>query len=238
MAQNDRPARINDKVRVLVVDDELAIRRLLNNTLTAKGYHIDLASYGQEALEVSGRFRPDLIILDLGLPDVDGMLVLQQLRERTKVPIIILTGRGEENMKVQALDAGADDYITKPFGTGELLARMRVVMRRPSQVTEEPVFSDEDLTVDLPRRLVTVRGQEVQLTPTEYDLLRALIAYPGRVLTQHQLIQAVWGDGEADRSHLLRVTISNLRHKLEADPVRPHHILTEPGVGYRLREAP
>jgi two-component system, OmpR family, KDP operon response regulator KdpE len=223
------------RLRVLVVDDESAIRRFLRTSLGAEGYTISLAANGQEALAEATTFRPDLIILDLGLPDMDGLEILQRLREHTVVPIIILSVREEERVKVRVLDAGADDYVTKPFGTAELLARMRVVMRRPSQAAEAPVFSMEDLTVDLSRRLVTVRGREVQLTPTECDLLRALTVYPGKVLTHHQLIQKLWGDGHADSGHLLRVNISNLRRKLEADPMRPRYIVTEAGVGYRLR---
>ena len=224
-----------NRLRVLVVDDEPAIRRYLKTSLGAEGYTIGLAANGQEALTESTAFRPDLIILDLGLPDMDGLEVLHRLRAYTTVPVIILSVTEEERVKVRALDAGADDYLTKPFGTGELLARMRVVMRRPSQAAEAPVLSVENLTVDLSRRMVTVEGREVQLTPTEYDLLRALTVHAGKVITHRQLISKVWGDGHVDSAHLLRVNISNLRRKLEADPVRPHYIITEAGVGYRLR---
>jgi two-component system, OmpR family, KDP operon response regulator KdpE len=226
-----------NKLRVLIVDDEPAIRRFLKTLLGAEGYGIHVAANGQEALDEATSFRPDLIILDLGLPDMDGLEVLRRLREQTAVPVIVLSVREEEDVKVQALDSGADDYLTKPFGAGELLARMRVVMRRPSQAAEAPRFSVGDLTVDLSRHTVNVRGQEVQLTPTEYDLLRALVASPGRVITHHQLITKVLGDGHADGSHLLRVNISNLRHKLEEDPMRPRYIVTEAGVGYRFRAA-
>ncbi len=227
----------DNKLRVLVVDDEPPIRRFLRTSLGAEGYTIDLAANGREALAESAAFRPDLIILDLGLPDIDGLEVLRRLRQHTSAPIIVLSVREEEAIKVSALDSGADDYVTKPFGTAELLARMRVVMRRPSQAAETPVFAVEDLTVDVSRRRVTIQGQEVQLTPTEYDILRVLTAYPGKVLTHRQLIGKVWGDGHADSAHLLRVNISNLRRKLEADPMRPRYIITEAGVGYRLRAA-
>ncbi len=227
----------DSRLRVLVVDDEPAIGRYLKTSLGAEGYAIALASDGQQALVEAATFRPDLIILDLGLPDMEGLEVLRRLRERTPVPVIILSVREEEAVKVSALDQGADDYVTKPFGTSELLARMRVVMRRPSQAAEAPVFSFDGLTLDLARRQVTVSGREVQLTPTEYDLLRALIVSPGRVLTQQQLIRKVWGESHADSAHLLRVNISNLRRKLEADPMRPHYIVTEAGVGYRMRAA-
>ncbi len=225
----------DNRLRVLVVDDEPPIRRFLKTSLSAEGYAIDLAANGQDALVEYGTFRPDLIILDLGLPDIDGLELLRRLREYTVVPIIVLSVREEERVKVQALDSGADDYITKPFGTAELLARMRVVMRRPSQAAEAPVFSVENLTVDVSRRLVTVNGREVQLTPTEYDLLRIMSVYAGKVLTHRQLISKVWGEGHSDSAHLLRVNISNLRRKLEADPMRPRYIITEAGVGYRLR---
>jgi two-component system KDP operon response regulator KdpE len=227
---------MNDSsLRVLVVDDEPPIRRFLKTTLGTEGYNIDLAASGEEALAKTSSFRPDLVILDLGLPDMDGLEVLAHLRDQTLAPVIVLSVREEEEVKVRALDSGADDYLTKPFSTSELLARMRVVMRRPSQAAEAPLFTVEDLTVDLSHRMVSVKGRQVQLTPTEYDLLRALTVCPGRVLTHHQLIQKVWGDGYAGSSHLLRVNISNLRRKLEADPMRPQYIVTEPGVGYRLR---
>ncbi len=227
----------DNKLRVLIVDDEPAIRRFLKTTLAAESYTISLAANGREALAEAPVFRPDLVILDLGLPDMDGLEVLRRLRETAVVPIIILSVREDEQVKVQALDLGADDYVTKPFGTGELLARMRVVMRRPSQAAEAPVFAVDELTVDFTRRQVTVGGREVQLTPTEYDLLRVLTVYSGRVLTHQQLVSRVWGDDHGDGAHLVRVHVSNLRRKLEADPLRPRYIMTEAGVGYRLRAA-
>ena len=221
--------------RVLVVDDEPAIRRFLRVSLSAHGYAVFEASDGQGALSAVVADRPDLIILDLGLPDLDGIEVTRLLREWTRIPIIILSVRGQEADKVTALDAGADDYLTKPFSTGELLARIRVALRHTGQSGSEPVFTSSDLTVDLVRRVVTVTGREVQLTPTEYDLLRVLVIHAGKVLTHRQLLREVWGIGYEQETHILRVNISNLRRKIEPDPARPRHILTEPGVGYRLR---
>lgn len=221
--------------RVLVVDDELAIRRFLHTSLTAHDYTVFEAINGKEALSAVIAHRPDLVILDLGLPDLDGIEVTRLLREWTPIPVIILTVQEQEAAKIAALDAGADDYVTKPFGMGELLARMRVALRRAASPTVEPIFTSGDLTVDLARRLVTVGGSEVQLTPTEYDLLRTLVVNAGKVLTHHQLLRQVWGVGYDGETHLLRVNMSNLRHKLEPDAARPSYILTEPGVGYRLR---
>lgn len=222
-------------LRVLVVDDEPAIRRFLRVSLTAHEYTVFESTCGQEALADVIAHRPDLIILDLGLPDLDGVEVTRRLREWTPLPIIILSVRGQEGDKIAALDAGADDYLTKPFGTGELLARMRVALRRAASSTSEPVFATGGLTVDLARRFVSVNGKEIQLTPTEYDLLRALVTHAGKVLTQRQLLREVWGVGYEQETHMLRVNISNLRRKIEPDPTRPTHIVTEPGVGYRLQ---
>jgi two-component system KDP operon response regulator KdpE len=178
--------------------------------------------------------RPDLIILDLGLPDIDGIEVTRRLREWSQTPIIILSVREAEQDKIAALDAGADDYLTKPFGTGELLARMRVVQRRQIGSANEPIFTLANLTLDYSHRVVTVNDKEIQLTPTEYDLLRLLATHAGKVLTHRQLLRQVWGEGYNDM-HILRVNISNLRAKLEPDPARPTFIHTEPGVGYRLK---
>jgi len=222
-------------VRVLVVDDDRAIRRLLQTSLGAHGYEVIEASTGHEALEAVIAHRPDLIILDLGLPDLDGVDVTRQLREWSQIPIIVLSVREHEHDKITALDAGADDYLTKPFGAGELLARLRVALRHTAQPNEEAVFVLGGLSVDLARRAVTVRGAEVQLTPNEYALLRVFIQHAGKVLTHHQLLRDVWGPGYEHEKHLLRVNISNLRGKLEDEPARPQIILTEPGVGYRLR---
>jgi len=222
--------------RVLVADDEPAIRRFLRVSLSGHGYSVFEADSGQAALSSAVSDRPDLVILDLGLPDLDGIEVTRLLRGWTHIPIIILSVRGQESEKVAALDAGADDYVTKPFGVGELLARMRVALRRAGQTSVGPVFSSADLAVDLARRVVTMAGHEVQLTPTEYDLLRVLVMNADRVLTHRQLLREVWGGvGYEQEVHMLRVNISNLRRKIEPDPSRPHYILTEPGVGYRLR---
>ena len=223
-----------DGVRVLVVDDEAAIRRYLRASLSAHGYAVFEADSGQTALSSVPAVRPDLVILDLGLPDVDGVEVTRLLRQWTPIPIVILSVRGQEADKIAALDAGADDYVTKPFGVGELLARMRVALRHTIPATEEPVFVAGDLAVDLARREVRLGGREVQLTPTEYDLLRVLVTHAGKVLTHRQLLREVWGIGYEQETHMLRVNISNLRRKLEPDPTRPRYIRTEPGVGYRL----
>jgi two-component system, OmpR family, KDP operon response regulator KdpE len=222
-------------VRVLVVDDEPAIRRFLRMSLTAHSFEVFEAATGEEALAAVAAHRPDLVILDLGLPDIEGIEVTRRMREWSKIPIIILSVREHESEKVAALDAGADDYLTKPFGISELLARMRVALRHTVSTAEEPIFTLDDLRIDFARRVVTLAGQEVQLTPTEYDLLRVLVTYAGKVLTHHQLLREVWGVGYDQETHMLRVNISNLRHKIEADPTRPRYIVTEPGVGYRLR---
>ncbi|MBN1136486.1 MAG: response regulator [Anaerolineae bacterium] len=222
-------------IRVLVVDDERAIRRFLQAALDAHGYVVFEAASGQEALRSVIADRPDLVILDLGLPDIDGIEVTRRLREWSTMPIIILSVREQETDKIAALDAGADDYLTKPFGIGELMARMRVVLRRVAEPETAPVWQSGDLVVDLARRRVTVKGEEVSLTPTEYDLLRVLVQHAGKVLIHRQLLRQVWGVGYESELHLLRVNISNLRRKIEPDPARPQIILTEPGVGYRLR---
>ena len=221
--------------RVLVVDDENAIRRYLRTALTAQGFTVYEAANGEEAVNAVLNNRPDIIILDLGLPDFDGIEVTRRLREWSQTPIIILSVREAENDKIAALDAGADDYLTKPFGTGELMARMRVVMRRLANKSNEPVIQVDDLKMDLSRRLVTVNEQEISLTPTEYDILRLLMQNAGRVLTHRQLLRQVWGTAYESEMHLLRVNISNLRRKIETDPARPHYLVTESGVGYRLR---
>lgn len=221
--------------RVLVVDDENAIRRYLRTALTAQGFTVYEAASGEEAVNAVLSDRPDIIILDLGLPDFDGIEVTRRLREWSQTPIIILSVREAENDKIAALDAGADDYLTKPFGTGELMARMRVAMRRLANKSNEPVIQVDDLKMDLSRRLVTVKDQEIPLTPTEYDILRLLMQNAGKVITHHQLLRQVWGTAYESEMHLLRVNISNLRRKIETDPARPHYLVTESGVGYRLR---
>ena len=220
--------------RILVVDDEAPIRRYLRATLGAQGFSVYESASGEEALQAVLSHRPDIIILDLGLPDMDGIEVTRRLREWSQTPIIILSVREAEQDKIAALDAGADDYLTKPFGTGELLARMRVALRKQSSAANEPVFLSAGLIMDFARRLVMVNEKEIQLTPTEYDLLKVLVTHAGKVITHHQLLHQVWGDGYDDM-HILRVNISNLRGKIEPDPSRPTYIHTEPGVGYRLK---
>jgi two-component system KDP operon response regulator KdpE len=226
-------------IRILVIDDERPIRRFLDASLSWQ-YTILEASTGEEALRMVVSSRPDVILLDLGLPDMDGVEVTRRLREWTQIPIIVVSVRDQEETKIAALDAGADDYLTKPFGVGELTARVRAALRRIAQSESEPVFQNDDLQVDLARRNVLAHGQPISLTPTEYDILRLLVQHAGKVLTHAQLVKAVWG-GEATSdgqvSHLLRVNVSNLRRKLEADPSRPRYIVTEPGVGYRLKAA-
>ena len=224
-------------VRVLVVDDEPAIRRFLRVSLAAHGYVIFEADSGEAAMVAAATNRPDLIILDLGLPDLNGVEVTRRLREWTRIPIIILSVRGQDADKIAALDAGADDYVVKPFGVGELLARMRVALRHVTPAGDEPVFVVDELVIDRARREVKVAGREMQLTPTEYGLLCALAAHAGKVLTHRQLLRELWGPGYEQETHMLRVNISNLRRKLEPDPTRPHYIRTEPGVGYRLHDS-
>ena len=221
--------------RVLVVDDEPAIRRFLRTSLDAQGFNITEAPDARSALAMMARNAIDVLVLDLGLPDMDGLDVIRTLREQgSAVPIIVLSSRSDEVAKVRALDLGADDYVTKPFGVDELLARIRAALRhRLQQQGERPIFRVGDLSVDLVRRVVTIREQEVKLTPREYDLLRVLIAHAGKVLTHRFLLREVWGT-ETDVAYL-RIYVRTLRQKLEADPVRPQLILTEQGVGYRLR---
>jgi two-component system, OmpR family, KDP operon response regulator KdpE len=220
--------------RVLIVDDEQPIRRFLRVTLSSQTYTVLEAASAQEGLTIATDQKPDIIILDLGLPDMDGVEVTRLLRQWTQIPIIILSVRGSESDKIAALDAGADDYLTKPFGVGELLARLRAAVRRSAQTGNEPVFTIGNLKVDLARRLVTVSGREAQLTPNEYELLRMLVTNAGKVLTHRHLLREVWGAEYGNESHMLHVNISNLRHKIELDPARPHLIITEPGVGYRF----
>jgi len=220
--------------RILVVDDERPIRRFLNASLSAQ-YEIVEAVDGEDAIRAVATEHPDLVILDLGLPDMDGVEVTRRLREWTQIPIIIVTVREQENDKITALDAGADDYLTKPFGAGELMARIRVALRRSIQPEAETVFTTGDLTVDLSRRIVTRDGLEINLTPIEYEILRMLVQNAGKVLTHHQLLRLVWGRAYETETHLLRVNVSNLRRKIEPDPTRPQYLITEPGVGYRLR---
>ena len=223
-------------IRVLVVDDEPQIRRFLRTSLSAHGYRVIEASCGREAIALTTTERPEVLLLDLGLPDMDGLEVIHRLREWSTVPIIVVSVRGQEAEKIAALDGGADDYVTKPFGMGELLARLRAALRHRLQAeVEEPLFRCGTLSVDLLRRLVTVDGREVKLTPKEYDLLRTLVTHAGKVLTHQYLLREVWGPGSLYETHYLRVYIGQLRQKIEPDLAQPRYILTEPGVGYRLR---
>lgn len=224
----------DNRARILVIDDELAIRRFLHTVLSNEEFVLHEAEGGHAGLAAAAACRPDVILLDLGLPDLDGVEVIRRIREWSQVPIIVLSVREREDDKIAALDAGADDYLTKPFGVGELLARIRVALRRSLRQAPEPIFSSGDLVMDLTLRRVTVKGEDVQLTPTEYDLLRLLVNHAGKVLTHGQILKQIWGMAYREQPHVLRVNISNLRRKIEADPSRPRHIITEPGVGYRL----
>ena len=220
--------------RILVVDDEERIRRALRAALTGHGYAVDVAVDGPAAVSALAGGVHDAVVLDLVMPGMDGLAVLKEVRGWSEVPVVVLSARGQEADKVDALDHGADDYLTKPFGMPELLARLRAVMRR-SRPEDEPVVVAGPLRIDLARRVVTRDGAEVRLTPTEWDLLRVLAASPGKVLTHRQLLERAWGGYAADNSPQLRVYVNYLRRKLEADPTRPRLIVTEPGVGYRLK---
>lgn len=220
--------------RVLVIDDEPQIRRFLRISLEASGYEVHEVATGLEGINRAAQLRPDLIILDMGLPDIDGLEVLRRLREWTTTPTIILSVRDADDDKVAALDAGADDYLTKPFSLEELMARMRVAQRHTHPGPQSHVFKAGSVEVDLSRRQVTRNGEAVKLTPTEYALLRLLIQHTGRVLTHKQILREVWGPEYVEETHYLRVYFAQLRQKLEEDPSLPTLILTEPGVGYRL----
>lgn len=220
--------------RLLIIDDEAPIRKFLRVSLSAHGFDIEEAATGYEGISQTARCHPDLVLLDLGLPDVDGKKVIAGLREWTQVPIIVLSVRGQEEEKIAALDAGADDYVTKPFSSGELLARIRVSLRRSLTEENEPVISCGELVVDLHARKVTKRGQEIKLTPNEYEMLKTLIKHAGRVLTHKQILNAVWGNQYGNDTQYVRVYIGQLRRKIEDDSARPQYILTESGVGYRL----
>ncbi len=223
------------KPLVLIVEDDLQIRRFLRATLTAEGYIYQEALTANDGIAQAGARRPDLIVLDLGLPDRDGLDVIQSVRKWSQLPIIVLSARGQEKDKIAALDSGADDYIAKPFGVGELLARIRAALRRSAPAAQEgEVFRFGSVEMDVGKRTVKVAGAEVHLTPNEYKLLQVLIRNPGKVLTQRQLLNEVWGPNHLDQAQYLRVYIAQLRRKLESDPARPKHLQTEPGVGYRL----
>jgi two-component system KDP operon response regulator KdpE len=218
-----------------VVDDEPQIVRALQINLKARRYEVHVAGSGTAALKVAAQYPPDLVILDLGLPDFDGVEVIRGLRGWTEVPILVLSGRTDSTDKVEALDAGADDYVTKPFGIDELLARMRAVLRRSTVAAEQPVVTVGDAEVDLSAKRVTLgNGDEVRLTPTEWHLLEVLVRHPGKLMSQRQLLTEVWGPGYENAGGNLRFYMGQLRRKLEADPARPKHLRTEPGMGYRF----
>lgn len=223
-----------DAATILIVEDEPPIRRLLRTTLGAHDYRTVEAATGAEALSAMRHHRPDLVLLDLGLPDIDGQTLIGRIRELSPVPIVILSSRGDEAAKVAALDAGADDYVTKPFGADELMARLRAALRhRLQEQGAERTFASGDLSIDLVRRLVRRGPEDIKLSPKEYDILEQLAIHAGKVLTHKHLLRQVWRDEAVDPQYL-RVYVSQLRHKIEADPASPRHVLTEPGVGYRL----
>jgi len=230
---------VSNAITVLVVDDEPPIRRFLRTSLAAAGYRVIAAENATEALAAFASEKVDLIILDLGLPDRSGLEVIVALRQLSPVPIIVLSARDDERTKVEALDSGADDYVSKPFGMAELIARLRAALRHAFQAKGEmPLFASGELAIDLVRRQVTRAGREVKLSPKEFELLRHLVAHAGKVVTHRQLLREVWGPAQADEVQYLRVFIRGLRQKLEPDPTQPTHILTELGVGYRLQLPP
>lgn len=221
-------------LRILIIDDEPQIRKLLNVSLKAYGYHLCEAVNGLEGIQQAVVFKPDLAIVDMGLPDMDGKDVIRRIREWSAMPLIVLTARDQEPEKIEALDAGADDYILKPFGMGELMARMRVCLRRTATNDSEPVLTCGGLTVDLLQRRVSVDEREIKLTPTEYELIKFMMQHAGRVLTHKQLLKAVWGSSYNEDMHYIRIYISQLRRKIEQNPTQPRYIVTESGIGYRL----
>lgn len=222
------------KQTALVIDDEVQIRRLLRVALEGNDFRVCEAGTGKDGLIEAAQCRPDVVLLDLGLPDMDGVSVLKRLREWSRVPVVVLSVRDREEDKIAALDNGADDYVTKPFGTGELLARVRVALRHAQPSDEVTVFRAGELHVDLTARVVTLKGREVKLTATEYALLRLLVQHAGKVLTHRQILREVWGPNYVEQTHYLRVYMGHLREKLELDPTQPTLLITEPGVGYRL----
>jgi len=222
------------KARILIIDDEPQIRKLLNVSLKAQGFLAEEAASGQDGINQAAIFKPDLMIVDLGLPDIDGKEVVRQIREWSNAPIIILTARDQEQEKIDALDAGADDYVAKPFGMGELMARVRVCLRRMATGDNDPLLICGGLTVDLSQRRVSVDGREIKLTPTEYEIIKLLAQNAGRVMTHKQLLKAVWGNSNYSDTHYVRVYVGMLRRKIENDPAQPKYIITESGIGYRL----
>jgi len=224
-----------DKALVLVIEDEAPIRCFLRAFLESQGFRFLEAESGEEGLGMAASHQPDVILLDLGLPGMDGLDVIRRIRQWTATPILVISARGKEQDKIEALDAGADDYLTKPFSTGELLARLRAAVRRATRAPEEPVFVSDGLEIDIARRTVQLNGNDVQLTPTEYNLLKLLVVNAGKVVTQRQLLREACGPGYEQDFHILHVNISNMRRKIEPDPTRPQFVITEPGVGYRLK---
>jgi two-component system KDP operon response regulator KdpE len=220
--------------RVLVVDDEPQILRTLEVNLTARGYQVDLAPTGEVALDLATRTHPDLVILDLGLPGIDGIDVVRSLRKWSKVPILVLSAREAERAKVAALDAGADDYVTKPFGMAELVARVRAALRRAAPPEEQATISTGDFSVDLAAKRIVVAEGEVRLTPTQWHIVEVLVRNRGRLVSQRELLQEVWGPTYSDQTHYLRVFLAQIRRKLEPDPSHPRYFVTEPGMGYRF----
>ena len=228
----------DSKPLILVVEDEPQMRKFVRIALESHDYRVVEAATGEEAMRQASAYTPDAVLLDLGLPDMDGLEVTRRLREWSAVPIVIISARGQEDSKVRALDGGADDYITKPFGAAELMARLRVALRHAAQSKDAPtalVRIGEDVEVDLVKRVVRVRGAEVHLTPIEYKLLTTLAKHAGMVMTHRQLLEQVWGPGHAHQMQYLRVYMTQLRHKLEQQPARPRYLVTEPGIGYRLK---
>jgi len=222
------------KSTALVIDDELQMRRLLRVCLEANGYRVLEAATGTEGIAEAAQHPPDVVILDLGLPDMEGVAVLKRLREWSQVPVVVLSVRDREEDKIAALDNGADDYVTKPFSSGELLARLRVAQRHATPASEATVFRSGQLEVDLAARVVKLKGKEVKLTATEYSLLRLFVQHAGKVLTHRQILREVWGPNYVEQTHYLRVYLAHLREKLEASPAQPELLITEPGVGYRF----
>jgi two-component system KDP operon response regulator KdpE len=226
--------KMGDQQTILIIDDELQIRRFLRFSLEANDYQVLEACNGKEGLYLAAMQRPDLIILDLGLPDIDGKEVLQQIRQWSKIPVIVLSVRSDENEKVTCFNFGADDYVTKPFSTMELCARLRVALRHANKEIEDPVFVNGTLSVDLVNRVVKINSLTIQLSPTEYDLLIYFIKNAGKVLTHRMIMKEIWGPHRTEESHYLRVYMRQIRRKLESDPSQPTLFITEPGVGYRM----
>jgi two-component system, OmpR family, KDP operon response regulator KdpE len=223
------------RTKIFVIDDEIQIRRLLRVSLDSQGYDVEEAASGKEGLKMFPLIQPNMVLLDLGLPDMDGQEVLKSIRKISSIPLIILSVRNDEQSIIQALDSGADDYLAKPFHTGELFARIRLVLRKSMPTDPVPVFESGELRIDFTARLVTVGEKEIKLTATEYDLLSAFVRHAGKILTHRQLLKEVWGGQSVEQNQYLRVYVGHLRQKIELDPQKPTRILTEPGIGYRFK---